>query len=68
MRSLKTQPEWDLEALNKAYRRGYITGLSGEGQVDCPYNKEVLVAAWEAGWADGYEQFEILSPKKRQFA
>ncbi|CBL47169.1 ribosome modulation factor-related protein [gamma proteobacterium HdN1] len=47
------QPKWSLETLNKAYRKGYLFGLSGESNTHCPYQSEVIAAAWEAGWMDG---------------
>lgn len=47
---------WSIETLNKAYRQGYMFGLSGEPQDTCPYKSEVIAAAWEAGWNDGRTQ------------
>ncbi|MBE02147.1 ribosome modulation factor [uncultured Marinobacter sp.] len=43
---------WDVEALNKAYRQGYLAGSMGMGKDRCPYRGDVVVAAWEAGWED----------------
>lgn len=47
------QRDWSIDTLNKAYRQGYLFGLSGEPQESCPYQSEVIAAAWEAGWTDG---------------
>lgn len=49
-------PQWSLDTLNKAYRQGYLFGLSGESKSHCPYRSDVVAAAWEAGWSDGDEQ------------
>lgn len=49
-------PQWSLDTLNKAYRQGYMFGLSGESKSHCPYRSDVVAAAWEAGWCDGEEQ------------
>ncbi|WXL25601.1 ribosome modulation factor [Ectopseudomonas mendocina] len=50
-----------LESLDKAYQQGYMAGLTGHAKQ--PRNAElqadVLLAAWEAGWDDGNEQFEL---------
>jgi len=43
---------WDVEALNKAYRQGYMAGSMGMDKTRCPYRGEVIIAAWEAGWDD----------------
>jgi len=43
---------WDVEALNKAYRQGYMAGEMGMDKTRCPYRGEVIIAAWEAGWDD----------------
>ncbi len=55
---------WSLESLNQAYQRGYMAGLTGHGLNEQPYRVEVLAAAWEAGWDDGHEQFELRRPQK----
>jgi len=47
------QHNWSIETLNRAYRQGYMFGLSGEPLRGCPYQSEVIAAAWEAGWIDG---------------
>ncbi len=43
---------WDVEALNKAYRQGYMAGTMGMEKTRCPYRGDVIIAAWEAGWDD----------------
>lgn len=43
---------WDVEALNKAYRQGYMAASMGMDKTRCPYRGEVVIAAWEAGWDD----------------
>lgn len=59
--------QWDLESLEKAYRHGYMAGMVGKALDDCPYRAEVIVNAWEAGWQDGREQFEIkLAARQRK--
>lgn len=44
---------WDVEALNKAYRQGYMSAKMHMTRERCPYRGEVIIAAWEAGWEDG---------------
>lgn len=46
---------WDVEALNKAYRQGYMAATMGMARERCPYRGEVVIAAWEAGWEDAAE-------------
>lgn len=43
---------WDVEALNKAYRQGYMASNMGMDKSRCPYRGDVVIAAWEAGWDD----------------
>ncbi|WP_372995229.1 ribosome modulation factor [Marinobacter sp.] len=43
---------WDVEALNKAYRQGYMAANMGMDKTRCPYRGDVVIAAWEAGWDD----------------
>ncbi|SNC77130.1 ribosome modulation factor [Marinobacter sp. es.048] len=43
---------WDVEALNKAYRQGFMAANMGMDKTRCPYRGEVVIAAWEAGWED----------------
>ena len=43
---------WDVEALNKAYRQGYMAASMGFEKTRCPYRGDVVIAAWEAGWDD----------------
>lgn len=52
-----TETQWTLDSLNKSYQQGYMTGLAGKTHEDCPYQNDVLVAAWEAGWDDGDSQY-----------
>jgi ribosome modulation factor len=51
--------QWDLESLEKAYRHGFMTGMVGKTLSSCTYRAEMIVNAWEAGWHDGKEQFDI---------
>ncbi len=53
------ESRWDLESLEKAYRHGFMAGMVGKVMKDCPYHAEVIVNAWEAGWQDGKDQFDI---------
>ena len=43
---------WDVAALNKAYRQGYMAANMGMDKSRCPYRGDVVIAAWEAGWDD----------------
>ena len=43
---------WDVEALNKPYRQGYMAANMGMDKSRCPYRGDVVIAAWEAGWDD----------------
>ena len=52
---------WNIETLNKAYRQGYLFGVSGESINNCPYRSEVIAAAWEAGWMDGSVQSQSIT-------
>jgi ribosome modulation factor len=58
--------QWDLESLEKAYRHGFMAGMVGKESDACPYRAEVIVNAWEAGWQDGREQFEIKLSARQQ--
>lgn len=53
-----SEMQWTLDSLNKAYQQGYMTGLAGKENIECPYDNDVLVAAWEAGQDDGFFQFQ----------
>ncbi|MCG8536647.1 MAG: ribosome modulation factor [Pseudomonadales bacterium] len=59
---------WSIETLNKAYRQGYMFGLSGEPEKTCPYQSDVIAAAWEAGWNDGHQQAQQIGFKDREAA
>lgn len=54
---------WSLESLNKAYQQGYMAALAGHAQQQQPYLADVMAAAWEAGWDDGDEQFQMHQQK-----
>lgn len=59
---------WSIETLNKAYRQGYMFGLSGEPQDSCPYKSDVIAAAWEAGWSDGRSQAQRAHDTENDWA
>ncbi|THB68826.1 MAG: efflux RND transporter permease subunit [Gammaproteobacteria bacterium] len=42
--------------LDDVYNHGYAHGLEGKPN-KCPYKSEVVIAGWEAGWGDGYEEY-----------
>jgi ribosome modulation factor len=50
---------WSLESLNKAYQQGYMAGLTGQNSTPRTLAADVLMAAWEAGWDDGNEQYAL---------
>jgi len=56
--------QWDLESLEKAYRHGFMAGMIGKTLESCSYRAEMIVNAWEAGWSDGKEQFDIKEASK----
>jgi ribosome modulation factor len=60
------ETEWTLESLNKAYQQGYMTGLAGKDSDECPYQNDILIAAWEAGWDDGSQQYSKAMKERRQ--
>ncbi len=62
------QQNWSIDTLNKAYRQGYLFGLSGESMEQCPYRSEVIAAAWEAGWHDGHEHTPASQRKRSEEA
>lgn len=61
-----TQTKWTLETLNKAYQQGYMNGLADKSEEPCPYQNDVLIAAWEAGLDDGYDQMLKARQSHRQ--
>ena len=58
-RNSEDNQSWSLESLNKAYQQGYMAGLTGQINTPRTLAADVLIAAWEAGWDDGHEQFEL---------
>jgi ribosome modulation factor len=50
---------WDIDFLNKAYKQGYMAGVMGMNNNQCPYTGEIIEAAWEAGWEDGIDVCEL---------
>ena len=48
--------QWHI-GLDEAYEQGYKDGLKGDIPRQAPFDLEVLVASWEAGWDDGHEEF-----------
>ena len=50
--------QWHV-GLDEAYEQGYRDGLSGKLERKAPFDLEVLVASWEAGWDDGHEEFKM---------
>ncbi len=53
------ESHWNLDNLEKAYRHGFMAGMVGKLSAVCPYKAEVIANAWEAGWQDGREQFDL---------
>lgn len=53
--------QWHV-GLDEAYEMGYANGLEGKRERKAPFDLEVLIASWEAGWDDGHEDF-ILANK-----
>ncbi|MFC3851883.1 ribosome modulation factor [Salinispirillum marinum] len=64
------QHDGQADNLNAAYQRGYFVGLTGKGLDQCPHPEaDILSAAWEAGWHDGFEAVQARSrPIARQRA
>ncbi len=56
---------WDIDSLNKAYRKGYMAGVMGMARNRCPFSGEIVEAAWEAGWEDGFQVCELDRPKNQ---
>ena len=50
--------QWHV-GLDEAYEMGYKDGLSGKKERKAPFDLEVLVASWEAGWDDGNEDYKM---------
>ena len=48
--------QWHI-GLDEAYDLGYKEGLKGDVPRKAPFDLEVLVASWEAGWDDGHEEY-----------
>ncbi|MEZ5511085.1 MAG: efflux RND transporter permease subunit [Gammaproteobacteria bacterium] len=48
--------QWHI-GLDEAYDMGYKEGLKGDVSRNAPFDLEVLVASWEAGWDDGHEEY-----------
>ena len=48
--------QWHI-GLDEAYEVGYKEGLKGDVPRKAPFDLEVLVASWEAGWDDGHEEY-----------
>ncbi len=53
------ESHWNLDSLEKAYRHGFMAGMVGKPSAVCPYKAEVIANAWEAGWQDGREQYDL---------
>ena len=58
-RNSENNQSWSLESLNKAYQQGYMAGMTGQTNTPRALAADVLVAAWEAGWDDGHEQYQL---------
>ncbi|WP_339080449.1 ribosome modulation factor [Pseudomonas sp. TMP9] len=58
-RNSEDNQSWSLESLNKAYQQGYMAGMTGQTNTPRALAADVLVAAWEAGWDDGHEQYQL---------
>ncbi len=54
--------QWHV-GLDEAYEQGHKDGLTGSTPRSAPYDLEVLVASWEAGWDDGREELEMSGIK-----
>ena len=52
--------QWHV-GLDEAYEMGYANGLEGKHERKAPFDLEVLVASWEAGWDDGHEDFSLAN-------
>jgi len=38
-----------------------MAGVMGIENNQCPYNGEVVEAAWEAGWEDGFGECKLIT-------
>ncbi|MBZ2190332.1 ribosome modulation factor [Alcanivorax sp. JB21] len=47
----------------KAYDRGCMWGMSGRDDSGCPFEEDILVDWWHAGWREGYEAFMKRHPE-----
>ena len=54
--------QWHV-GLDEAYEQGHKDGLTSGTPRSAPYDLEVLVASWEAGWDDGREEFDMSGGK-----
>ncbi len=57
--------QWDIDTLDKAYRQGYMAGMTGRVEQCTHYKADMLIEAWEAGWADGHEVFTRKNPDEQ---
>lgn len=57
--------QWDIDTLDKAYRQGYMAGMTGRDETCSHYKAEMLIEAWEAGWIDGREVFSRKNPDEQ---
>lgn len=48
----------------KAYDRGCMWGMSGRDDSGCPYQEDILMDWWHAGWREGYEAFMKRHPQQ----
>lgn len=46
----------------KAYDRGCMWGMSGRDDSGCPFEEDILIDWWQAGWREGYEAFMKRHP------
>lgn len=53
------------DACKKAYDRGCMWGMSGRDDSQCPYQEDILMDWWHAGWREGYEAFLKRRPEQQ---